>query len=100
MIGDNKEAQNQNSFKDSLSFADLENQSLVELIELDCFRSFQEQPLSQETLSKELNSDTKDTKTLDQKVEDEFFIPYFTKNYSVIFGSPNYFAFLRCFYAM
>lgn len=41
-----------------------------------------------------------DPKKLDEKVESEEFIPYFTKDYSVVYGSPHYFVFIRCFYTM
>lgn len=94
------ESHAQINLKDSLSFADLENQSLVELLELDWFTPADDLATDPEELATELNTNNNDNKTIEEKVETEFFIPYFTRDYTVMFGSPNYYAFFKWFYTI
>uniref|UniRef100_A0A7S3J495 Sin3 C-terminal domain-containing protein n=1 Tax=Euplotes harpa TaxID=151035 RepID=A0A7S3J495_9SPIT len=47
-----------------------------------------------------MNTNTEDRRSVEEIAEQAEFLPYFTNDYSVLFGSPNYFVFLRCFYTM
>ena len=96
-----KDAQSQeNKFKDCLTFDDVENQSFLKLMELDCFRPSHHEETAAATDETNLNTDSEMDGTPEEKVETEQFIPYFTKDYNVMFGSPNYIVFIRCFYTM
>lgn len=96
-----KESQSQdNKFKDCLTFDDVENQPFLKLIELDWFRPSQNEEMSVANDDTILNTDWEMNGTPEEKAETEQFIPYFTKDYNVMFGSPNYIVFIRCFYTM
>lgn len=94
-----KDIQAKEKFKDCLTFADVENQSFLELLETECFRPAADSP-SDDVSEKWMNTDCEDNMTTEQKVQFERFIPYFTKDYNVLFGGSNYFVFLRCLFTM
>jgi hypothetical protein len=84
--------------KDWISFELLENQTCLELIESECFKpSNQSNSVLEDAM---LNISPDHSVPIEEKVKKEQFIPYFKKEYNVIFGSPNYFLFFRCFYTM
>lgn len=84
--------------KDCISFESLENQTCLELIESECFKQSNEiGDTIEETM---INIDWDENITIEEKVEKEQFIPYYKKEYNVIFGSPNYFLFFKCFYTI
>mmetsp|Transcript_26223 Transcript_26223/g.26119 ORF Transcript_26223/g.26119 Transcript_26223/m.26119 type:complete len:410 (+) Transcript_26223:1701-2930(+) len=86
-------------FSDCLTFADAENQTFLELLELDCFES---SPTGEEGQhnSSTIRVDPEDAKELSKSIEEEHFIPYFKKEYKVAFGSPNHFVFIKCLFIM
>ena len=42
-----------------------------------------------------MNTESNDGRTFEEIIENEPFIPYFKQDYSVLFGTSNYFAFIR-----
>lgn len=86
------------SYKDCLSFADIENHSFLELIDLDCFTAINDADLKRDETF--MNTETSDDRSFEEIIEKEPFVPYFKQDYSVLFGSLNYFAFIRCLFTM
>lgn len=80
-------------FNDWLTFADIENQTFLELIEKDCFAPLAEKD---EEEDKYTNINPDNELSDEQTIEKEHFLPYFKKDYKIAFGSPNYYPFLKC----
>lgn len=80
-----------------MTFADIENQTFLELIEQKCFQKFEPK---EDPDSKFINISSEDNRTVEEKVETEHFIPYYKDDYHLAFGSPNYFIFLKCIFVM
>ena len=89
----------QESFKDCLSFADIENHSFLELIDTNWF-STESSPNQDEKDESYMNTDTLDKRTLEELIENEEFVPFFKQEYSVLFGSSSYFVFIRWLFTM
>jgi hypothetical protein len=77
-----------------LSLKDLENQTFLELIDFDCFKPANKEA-SMEVDESNMNTNTSDNELMEEKIESEHFIPYFTKDYNIAFGSPNYIVFIK-----
>lgn len=97
--GKDKDQTPQESFRDCLSFADIENQSFLELIDTKYFTS-EPNSLQNENDESYMNTDTPDPRTQEEIYENEEFIPHFKQEYSVLFGGSNYYVFIRWLYTM
>ena len=86
------------NYKDWLSFADLENQSFLELIDLEWFSN--NNHLYHKKDESFINTETKDSRSLKEIIDKEPFFPYFKEDYNVLFGTSNYFVFIRWLYTM
>lgn len=96
--GANQSASRFERYKDCLSFADIENQSFLELVDLDCFTWINSSAHKKDESF--MNTESNDGRAYEEIIENEPFIPYFKQDYSVLFGTSNYFAFIRWLFTM